>query len=165
MPIRWLPRLGGVLLLPLITGACGFIFMHGPPENNQELPYFSCTESNTGAILDVVGVGLSVVGVAAALAEDGSTNDFGPDREAVIGVNVVWAVFLGASAATGFNKSKKCRAAKLDLAKRQHGSSTNMAPWPIELQLTRTLPDALATGVPRFPLQPIYDTTAVAIAE
>ncbi len=61
MPIRCLPRLGVLMLLPLVMGACGFIFMQGPPENNQELPDFNCTESNLGASLDVLQAGLGAV--------------------------------------------------------------------------------------------------------
>ena len=122
MPIRYLPRLGALMLLPLVMGACGFIFMRGPPENNQELPDFNCTESNTGAVLDVLQAVLVVVtAIGAATADDGLFDQ--NDRDTVASVRASWAVVFGLSAATGFTKNKKCRAAKMNLAERQQKSA------------------------------------------
>ena len=154
MPIRYLPRLGILMLLPLV-GGCGFIFMHGPPENNQDLPYFTCTESNTGAILDLVWAGLNAVGVVVALVDADAEN-----RGTTIGAGTAWVVFSSFSAKAGFKKTKNCRAAKLQLAERQQESAATTEPWQIQFQFTRTLPDALATSVPRFPVRMTYDTTA-----
>ncbi len=165
MPIRYLPRLGALMLLPLVTGACGFIFMRGPPENNQELPDFNCTESNLGAILDVLQAGLGVVTAIAAATEDEGTFYSQNDLDTVAGVSAVWTVVFGLSAATGFTKNKKCRAAKMNLAERQQKSAATTEPWQIQFQFTRTLPDALATSVPRFPVRMTYDTTAVTATE
>ena len=41
-------------LVPAATGACGFIFSHGPPVGHEQMEYFTCTESNAGPIVDVI---------------------------------------------------------------------------------------------------------------
>ena len=41
-------------LAALGPSGCGFVITNGPPANHATMPYFSCTESKAGPILDVV---------------------------------------------------------------------------------------------------------------
>ena len=104
-----------MVLLPLSLSACGFIFSHGPPEGHENMDYISCTESNAGPIVDIVWGALNVLG-ALTVASDPSSYD-SPDQTVAIGLS--WGVVSGTAAAVGFNKSRRCRAAKQQLAARQ----------------------------------------------
>jgi hypothetical protein len=104
-----------MVLLPLSASACGFIFSHGPPEGHENMDYISCTESNAGPIVDIVWGALNVLG-ALTVASDPSSYD-SPDQTVAIGLS--WGVVSGTAAAVGFNKSRRCRAAKQQLAARQ----------------------------------------------
>jgi len=110
-----------LVLCVLSVSACGFIFTHGPPAGHENLPYFTCTESNTGPILDIVWAGLNVIG---ALTIAGDPNSYENPDAAVAG-GLVWGVVSSSAAAVGFNKTKKCRAAKQQLAARQVNPSFN----------------------------------------
>ncbi len=121
---RIVPRLTSVVflgLLPMATGACGFIFSHGPPADHAtRVDAFSCTEGNTGPILDVVWGGLNVLGALMAIADPDNiraNTDYEPGT--VIAVGLGWGLLSGAAASSGFNKSKKCRAAKQAWEQRQ----------------------------------------------
>ncbi len=105
----------GLLLLPISICACGFIFSHGPPDGHERMDYFSCTESNAGPIIDAIWGGLNVLG-ALVIAGDPAAYD---NPDARIASGLVWGVVSGSAAAVGFNKSKKCRVAKQQLAQRQ----------------------------------------------
>ena len=125
---RIAPRLTSVVflgLLPMTTGACGFIFSHGPPaDHEQRVGSFSCTEGNTGPILDVAAGGLNVLlAIAAAAGSDADIQGSQSDA-AFITARLAVAAFWGLAASTGFNKSKKCRAAKQAWEQRQNDGST-----------------------------------------
>ena len=100
---------------------------------------FTCTESITGPILDVVFLGLNTTAGVIMLSDP---DEFG-DSGYILGSTLVWGAILGASAVVGFNKTSKCRDALRDLAERQSGVGvqTPMAtdslhawarPYPIE---------------------------------
>lgn len=112
---------GCLVLCVLSVSACGFIFTHAPPAGHENLQYFTCTESNTGPILDIVWAGLNVIG-ALTVAGDPSSYD-NPDQTVAVGL--AWGVVSSSAAAVGFNKTKKCRAAKQQLAARQANPSFN----------------------------------------
>jgi uncharacterized protein YjdB len=79
------------------------------------MDYFTCTEGDAGPILDVVWAGLNVLGaIIIATDPDAYENSTG-----AIVIGLSWGVVSGISAGVGFNKSKQCRAAKLELAERQ----------------------------------------------
>ena len=105
----------GSALLPVVTGGCGFLFSHAPPEGHEQMDYFTCTEGDAGPIIDIVWAGLNVAG-AAVIASDPDTY---ANADAAIVGGISWGVISGAAAVVGFNKSKKCRAAKRALAERQ----------------------------------------------
>ena len=97
------------------TTACGFIFSHGPPDGHEQMSSFNCTEGNAGPILDIVWGGLNVIGALAAASDPSAYEN--SDQIVVVGLS--WGVVSGTAAAVGFNKSKKCRVAKKQLAERQ----------------------------------------------
>ncbi len=129
MRLTYLKQAGVLASATSILVGCGFIFSHGPPENHQELEYFSCTESNTGPILDIVWGSLNVLGALAAAADpDAYTNS-----DQIIFVGLTWGAVSGAAAAVGFTKSRECRDAKQELARRQ---STVAEPRPVTADST-----------------------------
>ncbi len=131
-----------ILLLgvtPFALGACGLLFTHGPPPEHEHLDYFTCTESNTGPILDVVWGALNLVG-AAAIAGNPDQYD-NPDQAEASGV--IWGLVSGVSAGVGFDKTSKCIAAKRKLAERRA-----KAPAVADVQTVQITPavDTLAVG-------------------
>jgi len=103
--------LAASLLLP--STGCGFLFTNGPPTGHEQMLGFSCTESNTGPILDVLWAGLNLAGAIVAASqpqEDYYYYEY--DQGAVIAVGLGWALVSGASAAVGFAKTSQCRKAK-----------------------------------------------------
>lgn len=99
---------------PLLLTACGFLFTKGPPDGYETMTYFTCTESNTGPVLDVVWAGLNIGGALLISADKEQYEN--PD--AAITSGIIWAVVSGASAAVGFDRVKKCVAAKRAQASR-----------------------------------------------
>jgi len=102
-----------ILVLPSLAG-CGFLFTQAPPQGYESMDYFSCTESNTGPILDVVWAGLNVLG-ALVVASDQDAYET-PGTTMAVGLG--WGVLSGASAGVGFSKTRRCRTAKQELALR-----------------------------------------------
>ncbi len=99
---------------------CGFIFSKAPPVGHEQMDYFTCTESNTGPVLDIVWGSLNLLGVLTIAADpDAYEEMYGVDATSGIVVGLTWTGVSAAAAATGFKRSKQCRAAKLDLAQRQ----------------------------------------------
>jgi len=105
-----------VALLPAMMGGCGFVFTHGPPANHEQLDYISCTESNAGPILDVVYGSLNLLGSIAVATDQSYTQE---QANQIIAGGVVWAGFSTVAAITGFGKTKRCKAARQQLAARQ----------------------------------------------
>jgi hypothetical protein len=92
------------------------------------MQHFSCTEGNAGPIIDAIWAGLSVISAAAAAADPDYYEDQGYDPEALVTGGLIWGAVSGTAAGVGFNKSKKCRAAKLQLAQRQSQLQLPAAP-------------------------------------
>lgn len=107
------------VLLPAVSG-CGYLFVNGPPAEHQQMNYFSCTESNTGPILDAVWAGLSAASaIAIAVDPDAYEETWDVSSGSGIASSVLWTGFSGSAALVGFNKTDDCRAAKRALAERQ----------------------------------------------
>lgn len=128
-------------LLMFVSG-CGFVLSKGPPRGHETTDYFTCTESNTGPILDIVWGGLNVLGAVIAAAEPDPYGDRGP----AVAVGLGWGVLSGFSAASGFKKSEQCRTAKKQLAER--------------LRLGRPVVPAVVTVVQSVVITPAADTLA-----
>lgn len=111
-----------VLLAAVVLGTsgCGYIFVNGPPENHEQMNYFSCTESDAGPVLDAVWAGLNAAG-AVAIAVDPDEYEYNYDVSSTTGILVgtAWTIFSGSAAMTGFHKTQNCREAKRALADRQ----------------------------------------------
>ena len=91
----------GLLFLTGSNSACGFIFSHAPPDGHERMDYFTCTESNTAPIMDVVWGGLIVLGVLTVVGDPGAVEE--PGRTIAIGLT--WAGLSGAAATVGFTRS------------------------------------------------------------
>lgn len=110
--IRHVGSMVFLYLLVVQASGCGYIVSQGPPDSHAQLDNFSCTESNAGPIIDIIWLGL--VGVTLAT---GDVSNY--DAARVILASGASLGILGSAAAVGFNKSKRCRAAKRQLAERQ----------------------------------------------
>ena len=99
----------------LFTG-CGFLLTNGPPTGHEQMDSFSCTEHDAGPILDAFGAGAAVLVAASAAAMP----DLHDNSGRIVTVGLAWGVVSGLSAANGFKKAKRCRAAYGQLAIR-HG--------------------------------------------
>src|SRR5256885_11593650 len=104
-----------VIALLVTSSSCGFILTQAPPQNHEQLTYFSCSESNAGPIIDVIWAGLNVLGALAASSNPNSYDNPGQ----IEAVGLAWGVVSGSAAAVGFGKTSRCRAAKRPLAERQ----------------------------------------------
>ena len=135
-----------LVLLPIATGACGFVLTHGPPIGHERMEGFTCTESNTGPILDVVSAGLYLLYGIGILATDDPLVAPQSAGYTSIGLGVVWI----ASGATGFKKTRECRDARQQLVERQ-------------AQLQRELSDLRGAGVvvQTVVVSPAADTLAI----
>lgn len=109
---------GPALALTGLLTACGFIFSHAPPVGHEQMSSFSCTESNAGPILDIVWGGLNFLGALQAASDPGAY----ANSDQIMAVGFSWTVVSSVAAAVGFDKSKKCRAARAQLAARQQGT-------------------------------------------
>jgi hypothetical protein len=107
--------------LLLVNSACGFVLTQAPPQGHERLPYFSCTQSNAGPIIDVIWGGLNILGALAASGDPNSAY-YSNNRGQVVAVGLAWGVVSGSSAIVGFGKTSRCRTAMRQLAERQmHG--------------------------------------------
>jgi uncharacterized protein YjdB len=145
-----------MLLLLVTTVGCGFLFTKGPPAGHEQMNYFTCTESNTGPILDVIYAGVNAAWAVAAIAEsDASGNAYWDDyREAAIVGGISGTVIWGAAAVVGVDKSNKCRAAKRALAERLAGQ-----------QATSAEPQAAGDIVNAVVISPARDSLLLGIGE
>ena len=149
---------------------CGFIFSKGPPPGHEQMDYFTCTETNTGPILDIVWGGLNLLG-ALSIASDPDTYEetYGVDASTGIVIGLAWTGVSTVSAATGFSRSKKCRDAKLQLAQRQaQYRSGAVPPTSTEAVLVQSVvlsppSDTLAVGATLQLVATAYHSSGVAI--
>jgi len=140
-------RLAIVLtLIPLAISACGLLFTHAPPPEHEHLESFSCTASNTGPVIDVAWAALNLTG---ALVVAGNPDQYeNPDQAEASGL--FWGVLSGVSAGVGFDKVKKCVAAKRELAERKAKAHSAAGPSlsPADIQSVQVAPsvDTLVVG-------------------
>ncbi len=98
------------------TTGCGFLFTHAPPADHRERTSFSCTESDGGPIVDVIWAGVSLFTAIAVIVDPEQVAPV--NSELVIVTYLSWTALGTASGVVGFNKTKRCRAAKRELARR-----------------------------------------------
>jgi hypothetical protein len=109
-----------LVLASLTASGCGFILTGGPPAGHATMPYFSCTESKAGPTVDAVWAGLNLVGALFAITDAGEIQN---RTEATV-VGLSWGALSGTAALVGFRKVERCRAAKLEWAKRREPGET-----------------------------------------
>jgi hypothetical protein len=137
-----------------LTG-CSFAFVSGPPENHEQLPYFTCTESRVVPALDTVWTALQTANFVLATANDdqgwhdtfcskGDASCSPPlSRGVAIPVYIGLALAGAAGMYYGFSRTGQCRAAKAQAAIRmQQGATPNLPPAP------GTWPPPPAPGAP-----------------
>jgi hypothetical protein len=103
----------------LATCGCGFLFSKGPPPGHENMSAFYCTESDVGPVLDFVWAGLNVLGALAIAADPDAYSEAGYDPEATVAIGLAWGVVSTSAGVVGLGRSKRCREAKLALARRQ----------------------------------------------
>jgi hypothetical protein len=101
--------------LLMSTTGCGLLLTHGPPAEHEQMVSFSCTEGDTGPILDAIWASVSL---ALAVMAAGTPDDYAYDQGATVAAALGWAAVMGASAVVGFDKTSKCRKAKQAMSKR-----------------------------------------------
>ena len=106
------------LLLAAGSGACSFLFVDGPPEKHQQLPYFTCTTSRAWPVVDtVLGASYAIEAVGlGAMSTRGSGSTAGSTAGAIAGGGLA-ALFI-ASAVSGYGRASECRDAVADLQAR-----------------------------------------------
>lgn len=104
-----------VALAPFLFGACSLLFTKGPPVGHETMTHFECTQSTTAPVVDIAVGALNLIG---AITIAGNRADYdNPDQAITSGF--VWTVISGISAGVGFDRVKRCVAAKRALAQRQ----------------------------------------------
>lgn len=144
-------------LLALSVNACSFLFSHAPPEGHERMEYFTCTEGNAAPIIDVIWASLNVL---TALAVAGNPDDYYLPNEQ-IGFSVAMALLSGAAAPVGFNKSKRCRAAKRQQAERQAQDRAPATERRPDGPVQPVTPQVAQPGVQAVVLNPQTDTLPV----
>ena len=117
MRTRAVARVAVICALTVAVSSCGWLFTSGPPAGYENLPAFSCTQSRTAPVLDVVWGALIGGTVANAYAIDDEW------KHVLLGFYGPWAVLSGLSARSGFNRVKACQQAIASLQGRSRGSS------------------------------------------
>ena len=103
-----------IALVPAVTGACGFVFVHGPPAGHEQLDYIPCTEGNAGPIADIAWAGLNALGIYTIASDAGEYES----SDAAIGLGLAWTALSTSAAVVGFGKTNKCREARRQLGAR-----------------------------------------------
>jgi outer membrane protein OmpA-like peptidoglycan-associated protein len=103
------------------SSACGWVLTKGPPAGYQNMTYFSCTEGNTGPVLDLVWAGLNAVGAIELYATQGSTS-------IAASFGLLWFSLWFPSGVAGLRKTAQCRAAKEQWA--SHMAVGSAPAWP-----------------------------------
>jgi uncharacterized protein YjdB len=124
MPLSRSIPLAATLLSLTAASGCGFLLTQGPPTGHEQLEFIPCTESDAGPILDLVWVGLNIVGVVMIL----TTPEEYTNRELSVASGLGWGILSGASAASGFKKAKACKNARQALAIRQAARRLDAVP-------------------------------------
>lgn len=97
---------------------CSFALVSGPPANHQQLPYFECTTSKVGPVLDTVWTSLQALNllVAASASDQEWDENFDGDppfgRSTAIPLYLGLAALGGAGMYYGFTRTSACKGAK-----------------------------------------------------
>lgn len=141
------PRLIVLALSSLLLTGCGVLLTNGPPTGHEQMDSFSCTQQDAGPILDALTGGAAVLVAASAASQP----DWHDNSSRIISVGLAWGVVSGLSAANGFHKAKRCRAAYRQLAIRHGQQPGSLPPEGPFVQVVVVSPpeDRLAVGEQR----------------
>ena len=115
MRIPCLTRAAVIGVISLCASGCSFLFVEGPPPGHEQMRVVSCTDSKTLPLLDAIWAGVN------ALELISDATDEGPG---VLAGSAAGAVIWGIAASKGYEKVRKCRAAKELWARRTLGQGT-----------------------------------------
>jgi hypothetical protein len=132
-----------IVALAIALQGCSFVLVSGPPANHAQLPYFDCTSSNVGPILDTVWTVLQTLNLGLAVASDdqgwhdvfcakGDTSCTPAiSRGAAIPLYIGFAAAGAAGMYFGYSRASACRSAKAQLAARAAiGGPAQPGTWP-----------------------------------
>jgi len=130
---------------------------------------FECTQSNTGPVVDIVFGAVNLI-ASIAVANDPSNEYYSSSGQAIAS-GVIWAAISGVSAGVGFDRVKKCVAAKRALRERQAnahpasvGSSTSVGLVPVQTVLIMGGRDTLTVGEQVQFVAKAFDSTNAVIS-
>jgi len=143
-----MPRRVTLLLAPLLLSGCGLVFTHGPPDGHKHMVDFKCTESNVGPMVDVA---VAAVEIVAGFVIGSDPEAYGYPEKAggnIKATGVVEALFFAVSAAVGFDKVTRCRAAVEELTARMARIRSVAAPpgTPTDYVLVHPATDTIPVG-------------------
>lgn len=116
-----------ILLVSTSLSGCGFLFTKRPPAGHENMDSFSCTQSKTGPLLDIIGASISAVVVLGIIVNKEEVPNEGEAIAFWTGVGIV----SGLSARSGYGKTAECREARQRLAEREAmGQGRNAANAP-----------------------------------
>ena len=149
---------------PFLLGACGLLFTKGPPAGHEQMTSFEWTQSNTGPVVDIVFGAVNLI-ASIAVANDPNSEYYTSSGQAIAS-GVVWGVIMGASAGVGFDRVKKCVAAKRQLAERQaHAPGrTEAGLVPVQTVLIMGGRDTLTVGEQVQFVAKAFDSTNAVIS-
>jgi len=128
-----------LLCLVCALSGCSFAFVHGPPPNHRQMPFFDCTTSNILPAMDGL-LGLLVAADTIDAATSG-TSTLRSSPTVAIAVVAAEAALFATSAAYGFKKTSDCRDA-------QNALLLRMPPPPVAPHLAPPPPIDPWTGLP-----------------
>lgn len=109
-------RFAAAILLPALTGACGYLLVDGPPDDYLRRDRVSCTSGDLGPASDMA---IALVSTAGAVAI-ASTGDDGIVDARILAVPFgATALGYGSSGIVGFSKTHACREAREELQQRE----------------------------------------------
>lgn len=145
-----------VLILPVSTSGCSFLFTETVPDNPTQLKYFDCTSTPGLAVADGVIAVSNTVGAVTILTkskQEYADQNNGVNRNLAAGITIGIAAVVAASGIYGLVQSERCRRAKNELEHRLLAPEVHT--HPIEPQ-----PVQPPAAVPPAPAQRPSETPA-----
>ncbi len=158
MCFRRLRAVASLVFVLAAGNACSFLFSQGPPVGHEKMDSFTCTETDAYWGLDVAWALLNITGALIISADRYSYEN----ANAAIWGGFAWAGVSTASAITGFNRTKKCRAAKAQLTQRQRNTGARPLVQSVALTPQNV---TLAIGQTQQMVVQAYHSSGVAIPD
>jgi hypothetical protein len=126
-------RLPLVCACLVLSPACSWLFVKGPPPEHVDLKYFGdCTSSKAGPVVDTVAAGLETLRTVYALSAQSSAYDHLPiSRGADIALALGGAAVFAASAVYGYGATSECAHAQEELQERLTQEPRSAGSFPL----------------------------------